>query len=42
MGRKIPEPIRIEIIRQWLQGKSRDLIATENNIGTGTVSEIIN
>lgn len=41
MGRKIPEPIRREVLRKWLEGKSRNLIAKEYNIGTGTVSEII-
>lgn len=41
MGRKIPEPIRREVLRKWLEGKSRNLIAQECNIGTGTVSEII-
>jgi len=42
MGGKIPEPIRREVISQWLHGKTRDLIAKDNSIGTGTVSEIIN
>lgn len=41
MGRKIPEPIRREVLRKWLEGKSRNLNAKECDIGTGTVSEII-
>jgi transposase len=42
MGAKIPSPIKAEIIRKWLQGISRDQIANEAQIGTGTVSGIIN
>jgi chromosome segregation ATPase len=42
MGGKIPEPIRREVISQWLHGKTRDQIAKDNSIETGTVSEIIN
>lgn len=41
MGRKIPEPIRRNVIRQWLEGVPRQQIARSNQIGTGTVSEII-
>lgn len=41
MGRKIPELVRREVIRQWLEGVPRQQIARENQIGTGTVSEII-
>ena len=39
MGTKIPMEIRLEVIRKWLEGKSRDLIAREVNIGAGTVFE---
>ncbi len=42
MGAKIPRPIKLEVIRKWLQGKSRDQIAREVGIGAGTVSGIIN
>ena len=42
MGRKIPEPIRRNVFRQWLEGLPRQQIAKDNQIGTGTVSEIIN
>jgi transcriptional regulator with XRE-family HTH domain len=40
MGRKIPEPIRLQVIRAWLNGKSRDKIAQELGISTGAVSGI--
>jgi len=42
MGAKIPEIIRKDVIKQWLAGLSRDQIARENKIGTGTVSMILN
>ena len=41
MGAKIPKEIRLEAIRKWLQGRSRDQIASEVRIGAGTVSAII-
>jgi hypothetical protein len=41
MGTKIPREIRLEVLRKWLEGKSRDLIAYQVQIGTGTVSGII-
>lgn len=41
MGSKIPREIRLQAIRKWLEGKTRDLIAGELEIGSGTVSEII-
>jgi len=41
MGGKIPPSIRRQVIGQWLDGNSRDQIAKDNNIGTGTVSSII-
>ncbi|MGC2429200.1 MAG: hypothetical protein WA421_19370 [Nitrososphaeraceae archaeon] len=37
MGSKIPRPVRLEVIRKWLQGQSRDQIANEVGIGAGTV-----
>ena len=37
MGSKIPKPIKLEVIRKWLEGKSRNKIAKEVGIGTGTV-----
>jgi hypothetical protein len=41
MGGKIPSTIRRQVITQWLYGFSRDQIAKANQIGAGTVSEII-
>jgi hypothetical protein len=41
MGGKIPRPIRVQVIRAWLEGKSRDKIAGELKISTGAVSGII-
>ena len=41
MGGKIPRPIRVQVIRTWLEGKSRDKIAEELGISTGAVSSII-
>jgi hypothetical protein len=41
MGAKIPITIRRQVITQWLYGFSRDQIAKGNQIGAGTVSEII-
>jgi hypothetical protein len=41
MGGKIPKPIRVQVIRAWLEGKSRDKIAQELEISTGAVSSII-
>jgi hypothetical protein len=41
MGGKIPRPIRIQVIRLWLEGKSRDKIAEELEISAGSVSGVI-
>jgi hypothetical protein len=41
MGSKIPKPIKLEVIRKWLEGKSRNKIANEIGIGAGTISGII-
>lgn len=41
MGAKVPREIRVEVIRKWLQGITRDMIANEVCIGAGTVSGII-
>lgn len=38
MGARIPSPIKVEVIKKWLQGKSRDQVASESHIGAGTVS----
>jgi hypothetical protein len=41
MGRRIPDPIRQQAIKKWLEGKSRDEIAQELKISQGAVSGII-
>jgi hypothetical protein len=41
MGAKIPEPIRRKVLRKWVQGIPGRQIARDNQIGIGTVSEII-
>jgi hypothetical protein len=41
MRPKIPEPIRRDVISEWLHGISRDEVAKNNDIGAGTVSAII-
>jgi|GEM_PF-5953882 len=42
MGRKIPDDIRRKVLIAWLEGLPRQQIARDNQVGTGTVSEIIN
>jgi phenylalanyl-tRNA synthetase alpha subunit len=37
----VPQEIKIKVLSQWLQGISRDKIASFNGVGNGTVSEII-
>jgi len=41
MGGRIPQPVKMEVIRKWLRGYSRDDIAKDSGIGAGTVSGII-
>ena len=41
METKVPKSIKQQVIKQWLQGTSRDQIAKDNDIGAGTVSAII-
>ncbi|MER5174737.1 MAG: hypothetical protein ABJB76_11955 [Candidatus Nitrosocosmicus sp.] len=38
---KIPYTIKVQVLKEWIQGFSRDKIAKENSIGTGTVTSII-
>jgi len=33
---------RAEVIKEWLSGSTRDQIASNNKIGAGTVSNIVN
>jgi hypothetical protein len=39
---KIPKVVREKVLTEWLQGLTRDMIAENNDIGKGTVTEIIN
>ena len=41
LGGKIPRNIKEKVIRQWLHGLTRENIAREDDIGTGTVTAII-
>ena len=41
MGVNIPIAIKVDVIREWLRCKSRDQIAKQEGIGSGTVSSII-
>ena len=41
MARRIPLLIKIEVLKQWLNGGSRDNIAKNNDIAFGSVSNII-
>jgi chromosome segregation ATPase len=41
MGERIPHSLKKTIIKEWLQGVPRDTISSNNGIGGGTVSRII-
>jgi hypothetical protein len=41
MGAKIPSTIKVQVIRKWLEGKSRNKIVEEVGIAAGTVSSIL-
>ena len=38
---QIPRPIKINVLRRWLHGQSREQIAKQEGVSTGTVSNII-
>jgi hypothetical protein len=42
MPAAIDAQVKKQVIKQWLAGDSRDRIAADNNIGAGTVTNIIN
>jgi len=42
MPAAIDNQIKKQVINQWLSGDSRDRIAADNDIGSGTVSNIVN
>ena len=41
MGIKTPHAVKARVIKEWIQGISRDQIASNNEIGAGTVTSII-
>jgi hypothetical protein len=41
LGLKVPKLVREKVITEWLQGFTRNMIAENNNIGDGTVTEIV-
>jgi hypothetical protein len=41
LGGKIPRNIKVKVIRQWLDGLTRERIAKKEDIGAGTVTAII-
>lgn len=41
MGKKAPHSIKLQVLNDWLSGKSRDDIATNNSISNGSVTNII-
>ena len=42
MPAAIDRQVKKQVINQWLSGDSRDKIAADNDIGAGTVSNIVN
>jgi hypothetical protein len=42
MPAPIDEIVKRRVIQEWLSGEPRDKIAAANNIGSGTVSSIVN
>lgn len=42
MPTAIHNSVKTNVIKQWLDGETRDKIAANNQIGAGTVSDIIN
>jgi hypothetical protein len=41
MGSATPHSIKVKVIKEWIQGLSRDKIGQNNGIGAGTVTSII-
>jgi hypothetical protein len=41
MGSPIPYSIKVKVIKEWIQGLARDTISQNNDIGAGTVTNII-
>jgi hypothetical protein len=41
MPAPIDEIVKRRVVQQWLSGESRDKISADNNIGEGTVANIV-
>ena len=41
MGQKVPSAIKEKVINAWLEAKPRNIIADENDISYGSVTNII-
>ena len=41
MGYATPYSIKVKVIKDWIQGLSRDKMGQNNGIGAGTVTSII-
>jgi hypothetical protein len=41
MGSVTPYSIKVKVIKEWIQGLSRDKIGQNNSSGAGTVTSII-
>ena len=41
MGQKVPSAIKEKVINAWLEAKPRNIIADENEISYGSVTNII-
>ena len=41
MVRRIPQSIKVKVLKQWLKGVSRDKIALNNDIAFSSVSNVI-
>ncbi|MFL6473374.1 MAG: hypothetical protein ACJ71H_21305 [Nitrososphaeraceae archaeon] len=41
MPAPIDEIVKRRVVQQWLSGEARDKIAADNNIGSGTVTSIV-
>ena len=42
MPNQVPRSIILKVIRQWLQGPPRDMIALQNGLSAGAITNIIN
>jgi hypothetical protein len=42
MQRKLPDHIRSLVIKQWLEGVQRDMVAANNGLSAGAVTNTVN